>query len=44
MHNELLHKRHLEMLDKREERINHMKMGKKIRKAQEEAAAECGQI
>jgi len=43
MHNELVHKRHMEMLSRREERINHMKMGKKIRKAQREAAAECKQ-
>jgi retron-type reverse transcriptase len=41
MHNELLHKRHVETMRRREERINHMKMGKKIRKAQREAAAEC---
>ena len=41
MHNELLHKRHQETLSRREERINHMKMGRKIRKAQREAAAEC---
>jgi hypothetical protein len=41
MHNELLHKRHLETIKRREERINHMKMGRKIRKAQREAAAEC---
>jgi len=41
MHNELVQQRHQETLRRREERINHMKMGKKIRKAQQEAAAEC---
>ena len=36
MHNELLHKRHLDMLTRREERINHMRMARKIRKSQDQ--------
>jgi retron-type reverse transcriptase len=36
MHNELLHKRHMDMLTRREERINHMRMARKIRKSQDQ--------